>query len=274
MELREPLLGVAVGRKGCGKTYTTNDLIQKYVRGDIQRGIPPRRVLILDVNDEFEKVPALRLSDVMKFSVHPIIEVRRIRPFKPNGEKMTINDILDALHDILRKFRNGLLLLEDINRYVSDNLPNDIIGAICTNRHSDMDIIMHFQSIGRITPKIWANLNWIRFHKNTESVDRHRNKFEDKYEMLKLIEMYIDNEIDAGNERCYCYADIQMMKINRIDIKKMDKVIEEYIADNQKRLINPLISRKDFGTGKKMHTAQTAFNFQKERIKKNYIYQK
>lgn len=274
MELREPLLGVAVGRKGCGKTYITNKLITQYVRGDIANGVPPRRVLILDVNDEFEQVPALRINDVMKFSVHPIIEARRIRPFLPNGEKMTINDILDALHEILRKFRNGLLLLEDINRYVSDNLPNDIIGAICTNRHSDMDIIMHFQSIGRITPKIWANLNWIRFHKNTESVDRHRSKFEDKYEMLKLIEMYIDNEIDAGDERCYCYANIQMMKINKIDTKKMDVVIEEYISDNQKRLITPLLQRVDFKTSVKKYTPQTAFDFQKERIKNKYIYQK
>jgi hypothetical protein len=34
MELREPKLGVAVGRKGCGKTYTTNLMIKQYVMGN------------------------------------------------------------------------------------------------------------------------------------------------------------------------------------------------------------------------------------------------
>ena len=73
-----------------------------------------------------------------------------------------------------------MLLIEDINKYVSDFLPNDLVGAICSNRHTDLDIIMHFQSIGRITTKIWQNANWLRFHKNSDSVERHKNKFPDK----------------------------------------------------------------------------------------------
>ena len=31
MEEREPKLGVAVGRKGCGKTYQTTLMIKKYI---------------------------------------------------------------------------------------------------------------------------------------------------------------------------------------------------------------------------------------------------
>ena len=31
--MREPKLGVAVGRKGVGKTYTTNQMIAGYVQG-------------------------------------------------------------------------------------------------------------------------------------------------------------------------------------------------------------------------------------------------
>ena len=80
MEEREPRLGVAVGRKGCGKTYTTKQMIQKYVQGNPSKGVIPRRVLVLDVNDEFEDIRAIRVGDVMRFSAHPIVEARRIRP--------------------------------------------------------------------------------------------------------------------------------------------------------------------------------------------------
>jgi hypothetical protein len=183
MEEREPKLGVAVGRKGCGKTYTTKRMLQQYVQGNLAKGVAPRRVLILDVNDEYEDIKALKISDVQKFSMHPKIEIRRIRPFHDNGTRMTINDVQETLFKILFDFRNGLLLIEDINRYISNYLPNDLVGAIVTNRHTDTDIILHFQSIGRVSPKIWQNLNWMRFHKNTDSVDKHRNKFEDKYEI-------------------------------------------------------------------------------------------
>ena len=64
---------------------------------------------------------------------------------------------------------------------MGDYLPNDLVGALCTNRHSNLDIVLHFQSIGRVGTKIWQNINWIRFHKNTDSVDRHKKKFEDKW---------------------------------------------------------------------------------------------
>ena len=65
--MREPKLGVAVGRKGVGKTYTTNQMLAQYVQGF--GGAKPRKALILDVNDEFEDLRAIRLSDTMKFSV-------------------------------------------------------------------------------------------------------------------------------------------------------------------------------------------------------------
>ena len=176
--MREPKLGVAVGKKGVGKTFITTKMINSYVRGNPSKGAKPRRALVLDVNDEFVEYKALRLKDVKRFSAHPTIEARRIRPFNDDGVRMTLKEIQDALFTILTDYRGGLLLIEDINRYISDHLPNDLVGAICTNRHTDTDIIMHFQSIGRVTSKIWQNINWLRFHKNTDSVDRHIKKFE------------------------------------------------------------------------------------------------
>jgi len=271
MEEREPKLGVAVGRKGCGKTYTTRNMIRQYVVGNPSKGVVGRRVLILDVNDEFEDIRALKVSDIMRFSAHPTIEARRIRPFHDNGKRMTLRDIQEVLFVILDKFRNGLLLIEDINRYVSDNLPNDLVGAICTNRHTDCDIILHFQSIGRISPKIWQNISWLRFHKITDAVARHRDKFEDKYEMLQLVENYINKEYNDGNKRIYLYVDIEDEKIKGVDKQKFVGIIEEYLSANYSKMIAPLLKQKDLGKGIKTHTPQQAVQIQKERIMKYYL---
>jgi hypothetical protein len=268
--MREPKLGVAVGKKGVGKTYTTNLMIDSYVKGNPSKGVKPRRVLILDVNDEYEGIKGLRLSDVMRFSVHPTIEARRVRPFSDNGKRWTIKEIQDALFYILETFRGGMLLIEDINRYISDFLPNDIVGAICTNRHTDTDIIMHFQSVGRITPKIWQNLNWVRFHKNTDSVDRHRGKFEDKYEMMKIMENMVNNQYYNGNQRFYLFADVDEEKIyGKYNDKMFNEAMDEYLSQNYRKVVAPVLNEKD-GSGKKKYTAQQAMDTIKAKIKANY----
>jgi len=271
IEAREPKLGVAVGRKGCGKTFTTKKMLHQYVMGNPAKGVAPRRVLILDVNDEFEDVKALRVNDVVRFSAHPKIEIRRIRPFHENGKRMTINEIQEVLFKILFDYRNGLLLIEDINRYISDYLPNDLVGAIVTNRHTDTDIILHFQSIGRVSPKIWQNISWLRFHKNTDSVDKHRNKFEDKYEMLKLVEMFVNKQYHDGNQRIFIYVDIEDEKIKGVTAKQLTPIIDEYLSDNYRKIISPMLKRVDLGMGKKIHTPETAVKFHRERMLKYYL---
>lgn len=272
--MREPKLGVAVGKKGVGKTYTTNIMLQQYIKGNPAAGVKPRRALILDVNDEYEEIRALKLSDVMKFSVHQKIEARRIRPFHDDGRRMTSNEIADTLFFILNTYRGGLLLIEDINRYISDYLPNDLVGAICTNRHTDTDIIMHFQSIGRITTKIWQNINWLRFHKNTDSVDRHQQKFQDKYELFKIVELMVNKQYYAGNNRFYVFVDVDEEKILGNYTRQMfEDAMQEYIDFAYRKIISPLLAEKTM-EGKKKHTPQSAMEFVKNRIRANYLKKK
>jgi len=242
--MREALLGVAVGKKGIGKSYATEELMAKYVKGN--QNAKPRRVLILDVNDEYEFVKAISLTDIAVFSLHPKIEARRIRPFNADGSKMGLRDIADVLFMCLEHYRGGLLLIEDINKYVSDHLPNDVVGAICTNRHSDLDIIMHFQSIGRVTPKIWQNLNWIRFHKNSDSVERHQKKFQDKYEFLKIAEIMINEQYFNGDERFHLYVDLDKEHIlGEYSPKMMKDAIDEFVSENYNKVIKPKLNRRD-----------------------------
>lgn len=265
-------LGVAFGKKGVGKTWTTWHMIVDYVKGDPAAGVKPRRALILDVNDEFTWVKAISINDIARFSTSTIIEVRRVRAFNERtGQPMTLAEVAKALGFILKFYRKGLLLIEDINVYISDNLPNDLVGAICRNRHTELDIILHYQSIGRITPKVWQNVNWLRFHKNTDSVDRHYHKFEDKYQYLKITELLVNKMVSDGNYRFYTFVDIDEEKI-RGDFTKDDIVsaIDEYISLNERTLVSPILKRKTV-TGQKLVSGyQEAFVQVRNRLLKEY----
>ena len=250
---REPKLLVAVGKKGVGKSYTTKEMMNNYAYAN-----PKRRVLILDVNDEYFDVKAISIQDVPLFSIHPQIEVRRIRPFLDNGKRMTLDDIASTLFIILETFRNGLLLVEDINKYISDTMPNDLVGAICTNRHIGVDIIMHYQSIGRITSKVWQNLNIIRMHKITDAVKKHKHKFEDKYEYLSIAEIMINQEYEKGNKHFFVYVDVDDEKVYGSFTKaQYDNAVNIFIQNNYSNIINPMLNARGMD-GKKVHTAQSA----------------
>ncbi len=263
---REPLLCVGIGKKGVGKTHETKKLINKYVLGNPSKGVPPRRVLILDANDEFVEFKAIRVEDIPLFSIHPIVECRRVRPFLPDGKKMTLDDIAATLLVILDTFKNGLLLIEDVNKYISDTMPNDLVGAICTNRHIGVDIILHYQSLGRITSKVWQNVNVIRLHKFTDSVKKHKHKFEDKFEYLSIAEAMINNKYEQGDIRFFVYADIDNEKIyGAFSQEDMEFAVDKFIQNNYNNLINPLLNARDTN-GTKMYTHQSAMAEVKKRL--------
>ena len=266
--MREALLGVAVGKKGIGKTFTTLQLIKSYVKGSAS--VKPRRALLLDVNDEFEDVKAISIKDVPLFSMHPKIEARRIRPYNPDGSKMSLNEVADSLNTVLKTYKGGLLLIEDINRYTSDNMPNDVVGALCTNRHSSTDIIMHYQSIGRISTKVWQNLNYVRYHRNTDSVERHKKKFEDKYEAFKIIEIMVNKQFLSGNTRFYVTFDADEEKIKGAYSKKMfSEAVDEYIALNYNKKVKPLLNMRV--GGKVKHTIESATIHVKNELTQQYL---
>jgi len=258
---REPKLLVAVGKKGVGKSFTTKEMMNQYAYVN-----PKRRVLILDVNDEYFDIKALSIQDISLFSVHPQIEIRRIRPFLDNGKRMTLDDIASTLFIILETFRNGLLLVEDINKYISDTMPNDLVGAICTNRHIGVDIIMHYQSIGRITSKVWQNLNIIRMHKITDAVKKHKHKFEDKYEYISIAEIMINQEYEKGNKHFFVYVDVDDEKVyGSFTTAQYDNAVNIFIQNNYANVINPMLNARGMD-GKKVHTAQSAIKEYKTRL--------
>jgi ribosomal protein L30/L7E len=256
-------------------------MIDEYVAGNPSKGVPPRKALIFDVNDEFSsfwyfgqqrKIPAIAIKDILKFSVHPKVEVRRIRPFWDDGKKMTINDMSEVLGIILDNYRNGLLLVEDINKYLSDAMPSDLIGSLATSRHIGLDIVSHFQNIGRAgNPKLLGNLNMIRLHKTNDTVERHKNKFEEKTEILQIAEYLINRKYNEGDIRYFVYVDIDNMKIRGKFTKlEVEDAIHEYITYRYARIISPMLQLRD-KKGKKIYNEETALSSANQSLMKTYF---
>ena len=273
---------IATGKKGVGKTVATIEMIYRYISGNKQKGLPPRKALIFDVNDEFShfwyhgsfhSIKALAIKDILKFSVHPKVEVRRIRPFWDDGSKMGINDMNEVLGIILENYRNGLLLVEDINKYTNDTLKGDLVGSLATVRHIGIDLVAHYQSIGRAAnPKLLGNTRIIRLHKTNDTVSRHKNKFEERAEILQIAESIVDKKYQDGDKRYYLFVDIDDSKINgKFDGNDIDYAIQDYVSKNHSALVKPLMTKIDLKTGKKIYTPQTALQYIIKDLKVKYF---
>jgi hypothetical protein len=262
---------VAVGKKGIGKTHETMKTISEYVKGNKAKGVLPRKVLILDVHNEYTGIATLPYDKVAQFYGQRFIEARRILAYNPNGTPMSIDEIGILLSLILEKYWGGMLIIEDINMYITDNMPQDLIGRLCTNRHKNVDLITHYQSIGRITPKVWQNLNYVRFHKNNDSVDRHELKFPDKYEILKLTEIMVNKRFNDGDKYYFLYVDADNMKIRGAYTKaEMEYAIDEYIGLRYNKILKPIQNQIDPKSGNKKYSPDQAYKLVKDNLYKTY----
>jgi len=276
IEDREPNIGVAIGKRGVGKTYTTLCKIQDYMRGNPATGKIPRKVLILDVNDEFgdvqkdhknpkfKHVKVLPISKVAEYSKHPLVECRRIRIIDEKGRVMSLNEIATALGYIMDHYFGGLLLIEDPTKFLSDSLPKDLLGKICTLRHRNCDVMMHFQYYGKLAhPKIFGSLNFIRAHKAGDSVERYKKAFDAHVCAMKIVESLVSDRF-VDNERFYAFynKDIEIktgikMKLEKIQgqftKQQFVQAIKKYLERDYNTIVKPEINRVNLFTGKPIH---------------------
>jgi hypothetical protein len=287
---REPLLTVGVGKKGVGKSYQMTRIIKAYVKGGIN-GMKPRKVLIMDINNEFSDFPLIRPTEqaptwekvISQFSRQPTIEARRINLIKADGDVISFSEFEELLKIVLKNFYGGLLHVEDIAQIISPNMKKDIIGAMCTNRHRDCDVYMHFQDIARAaTPAIMANMNQMRLHPTNDSIDKHHEKFGGRFQMFKIAEImvrqkYNEHLIKIEKERdprtyfdFFVYVNCDKSKVYGTFSKKdFQNAIEDYLNDNPK-IIQKMVDKKNRKGEKEYKTYSQAYDAIEQELIRNY----
>jgi hypothetical protein len=179
----------------------------------------------------------------------------------------------EVLGIILENYRNGLLLVEDINKYTNDTLKGDLVGSLATVRHIGIDLIAHYQSVGRAAnPKLLGNTKIIRLHKTNDTVARHKNKFEERTEIMQIAEAIVEKKFNEGDKRFYLFVDIDESKIHgKIEKEDIDYAIQDYISKNHNSLIKPLLTKIDLKTGKKIYDTRSALNQIIKDLKNKYF---
>jgi hypothetical protein len=268
------------GKRGSGKTNKTIRQLFKAVSEN------NRKVLVYDVKNEFGdyllkanpeeriNIKPMALHHVQQFSVSRFTEIRRIAPFLSDGSPCSTDMMVTRLIEVFKNFRGGILLTEDLSNIITDSIPGDIYGALATLRQAGVDVIAHFQMVGKAAhPKMIAMANYIRLHKTEDSVDRHRDKFGDKADIMLIAEKIVEARYRWGmandkNDETGKYfnvtIDVDYSKIRGIFTRvEAEHAITEFISQEGK--INKLLKQKNRFGQKVYDNYQHAHSFLEQR---------
>jgi hypothetical protein len=261
MEQREPTMEVAIGFRGVGKTFTFDQFSDEYVK--LQR----RPILVFDINNEFVEGNKLFGYKAIDYDTSEKSEFKRseqirnikmprkyrIIPYKKNGQPMTTGELLQTATTIVQYFRNGLVLLEDVNKYTNSHFKQEFIGTFIGLRHVGVDLVLHFQSLHAIPPKVWDGMQHLRWHKCAEKIIKYKGHATN-YEMFAIAEAVVDYKFRT-DQRFFLYLDALNNKI-QASPEDFKKGCEVYLSQNP-RALKELMTHIDLQSGAKKYKSQS-----------------
>lgn len=212
MAEREAGMMTCSGLQGVGKTYQNMHIIKEYVKDKIYNKVRGRQCLIFDTNGEYT-VEQFAKNDIPDFNPKRIAikdvedwcrmgnaECRRI-----DAKNLGIAEKKAAVEFLMKVYRNGMLVLEDINTYIL-NLTHmeDIVGGLVNLRHRAVDVLISYQSLRPVEPRIWQNSRWIRMHYQADNVNDIKGKLPNPT-LFKIAQILVNNRYHYGDKRFFVY---------------------------------------------------------------------
>lgn len=174
---------------GCGKTTQILKQILAFLKQH-----PKEKVIIYDINRE----PA--------YKNFPICELEQLPALKPGIYRIINPDYNKVLAAISETFRNGLVVLEDANYYLTAARNMTLWQILVSRRHMGMDVVLTFHSLARVPPYLYEMLNYIILFKTNENADRVKSKIPN-FEMVDRVKNKINKHLNK-----YYHEIIEMIK--------------------------------------------------------------
>jgi len=268
---RQPMIMLVCGETGVGKTYRNKQEIKHYMMNHLAVGKKGRKVLAFDTNDDdypsFVTVSPNHLKALTKVSA------RRIRPFNSDGSPMDNDDKKEVITKIMKFYKNGLVVLDDIDHYMTGAKGQSMIGALCTVRHKGIDIVLTHQSVAKITTSEWQNCTWLRLHHQVDDVTRYRDRIP-KYEMVRIAQLIVDEQYELCSaafakgkiteqgykiqKSFFVYVNMREQRIKGCSRSAFIRACKKFIDQEEGRKLKMLLNEEDFDGNKIYKTKNDA----------------
>lgn len=240
---RQPMLMLVCGETGVGKTFRNILEIENYLRNNPLLNRLGRKVLIFDVNDDdYECYTTVDPDFIHNLK---LIRARRIRPLTRFGQTMSIEEKRDMVERMVKQFTDGLLVLEDLDKYMTGAKGQTIVGLLTTNRHHGLDIMISHQSIAKITTTEFQNCTWLRLHKQVDDITRYRNRIPN-YFLVRIATLIVEEQYLIGNIRYFVYVNMRKLKLRGCSVQAFIRACKKYLDTEENAMIRRMMLERNF----------------------------
>jgi hypothetical protein len=256
---RQPMIMLVCGETGVGKTYRNKQEIKHYMMDNLVMGKKGRKVLAFDTNDD--DYPKFRTVSPNHLKALTKVSSRRIRPFNTDGSPMDNDEKKEVITKIMKHYKNGLVVLDDIDHYMTGAKGQSMIGALCTVRHKGIDIVLTHQSVAKITTSEWQNCTWLRLHHQVDDVTRYRERIP-KYQMVRIGQLIVDEQYElcsnafaVGNiteqeykiqKSFFVYVNMREQRVKGCSRAAFIRACKKFIDQEEGRKVKMLLNEQDF----------------------------
>tara|TARA_R110002049_G_scaffold113040_2_gene263060 strand:+ start:27592 stop:28521 length:930 start_codon:yes stop_codon:yes gene_type:complete len=256
---RQPMIMLVCGETGVGKTYRNKQEIKHYMMDHLAIGKKGRKVLAFDTNDD--DYPQFRTVSPNHLKALTKVSSRRIRPYNTDGSPMDNEEKKEVITKIMKYYKNGLVVLDDIDHYMTGAKGQSMIGALCTVRHKGIDIVLTHQSVAKITTSEWQNCTWLRLHHQVDDVTRYRERIP-KYQMVRIAQLIVDEQYELCSnafamgkiteqeykiqKSFFVYINMREQRIKGCSRAAFIRACKKFIDQEESRKVKMLLNEQDF----------------------------
>jgi hypothetical protein len=84
-------------------------------------------------------------------------------------------------------------------------LKKEIVSGLVNLRHRAVDILISYQSLRPVEPRIWQNARWVRMHYQADNVNDIKGKLTNPT-LYKISQLIVNNRYFNGDKRFYVYV--------------------------------------------------------------------
>ncbi len=239
---REAGMMVCAGIQGVGKTYQNMHVIAQYVKDKLHNKVRGRKCLIFDTNGEYTAdqfaangipnfdIKRIAVSDVAQWCRADVQECRRI-----DAKSLGIKQKKECVEDLLRVYKNGMLVLDDINTYIlSVTFMEEIVGGLVNLRHRAVDVLISYQSLRAVEPRIWQNSRWVKMFYQSASTEEIKNKVTNPT-LFRIAQLIVNNRYLHGDKRFFVYIFVNDNKVKGLFKRdEFNEACKKYLNSNKK----------------------------------------
>ena len=256
---RQNMLTLVCGETGVGKTYRNLQEIKYYLKDNPVSGKKGRKVLAFDTNDDdYTSFKTVSPEQLYRLSA---LRPRRIRPYNKDGSPMGNPEKKEVVKKILKYFRNGLIILDDIDDYMTFEKGQDLVSSLCTLRHKGVDIIFTHQTIGKISKTAWQNCTWLRLHHQVDDILEYKSRIP-KYPIVRIATLIVDEQYDLAYSKFtrgeisedefekrasfFVYVNLRKQRLRGCSRAAYIRAVKKFIDQEEGRKLRMMLSERTF----------------------------